>query len=70
MTRGGVHAGCFACVAEVRASHRSKKLFCADAEIAATAQNFGQQDDILVLRITRDASGVPRTPEEPVLAMA
>ena len=28
------------------------------AEIAAAAQNFGQQDDILVLRITREASGV------------
>jgi hypothetical protein len=40
------------------------------AEIAAAAENFGQQDDILVLRITRDASGVTRTPEEPVLAMA
>jgi hypothetical protein len=40
------------------------------AEIAAAAQNFGQQDDILVLRITREASGVNRTPEEPALVMA
>jgi hypothetical protein len=40
------------------------------AEIAATAQDFGQQDDILVLRITRDASGVSRSPEEPALVTA
>jgi hypothetical protein len=40
------------------------------AEIAAAAQNFGQQDDILVLRITREASGVARTPEEPALVTA
>ncbi|MGC1870282.1 MAG: SpoIIE family protein phosphatase [Acidobacteriaceae bacterium] len=40
------------------------------AEIATAAQNFGQQDDILVLRITREASGVSRTPEEPALVMA
>lgn len=40
------------------------------SEIAAAAQNFGQQDDILVLRITREASGVTRTPEEPALVMA
>jgi hypothetical protein len=40
------------------------------AEIAAAAQNFGQQDDILVLRITREATGVTRTPEEPSLVMA
>lgn len=40
------------------------------AEVAAAAQNFGQQDDILVLRITREASGVTRTPEEPALVMA
>lgn len=39
-------------------------------EIAAAAQNFGQQDDILVLRITRDASGVSRFPEEPALVIA
>ena len=37
------------------------------AEIAAAAQDFGQQDDILVLRITREASGVTRTPEQPVM---
>jgi serine phosphatase RsbU (regulator of sigma subunit) len=40
------------------------------AEIAAAAQNFGQQDDILVLRITRDASSVSRSPEEPALVTA
>jgi hypothetical protein len=40
------------------------------AEIAAAAQDFGQQDDILVLRITRDASGVTRTPEKPALVTA
>jgi hypothetical protein len=40
------------------------------AEIATAAQSFGQQDDILVLRITREASGVIRTPEEPALVMA
>lgn len=40
------------------------------AEVAAAAQNFGQQDDILVLRITREASGVTRAPEEPSLVMA
>jgi hypothetical protein len=40
------------------------------AEIAAAAQNFGQQDDILVLRITREASGVSQTPQEPVAVMA
>ena len=40
------------------------------AEIAAAAQNFGQQDDILVLRITREASGVARTPEDPALVTA
>jgi hypothetical protein len=39
-------------------------------EIAAAAQNFGQQDDILVLRITRDASSVSRSPEEPALVTA
>jgi hypothetical protein len=40
------------------------------AEVAAAAQDFGQEDDILVLRITRAASGAIRTPEEPVLVMA
>ncbi|MFZ0518216.1 MAG: PP2C family protein-serine/threonine phosphatase [Acidobacteriaceae bacterium] len=40
------------------------------AEVAAAAQNFGQQDDILVLRITREASGVIRTPKEPAVVMA
>jgi Stage II sporulation protein E (SpoIIE) len=40
------------------------------AEVATAAQSFGQQDDILVLRITREASGVTRTPEEPALVMA
>jgi serine phosphatase RsbU (regulator of sigma subunit) len=40
------------------------------AEIAAAAQDFGQQDDILVLRVTRDASSVSPTPEDPALVMA
>jgi hypothetical protein len=40
------------------------------ADVAAAAQNFGQEDDILVLRITRAASGVTPTPEEPALVMA
>jgi hypothetical protein len=40
------------------------------AEVATAAQNFGQMDDILVLRILREASGVTRTPEEPALVMA
>jgi len=40
------------------------------AEVAAAAQNFGQQDDISVLLITREASGVTRSPEEPALVMA
>jgi hypothetical protein len=40
------------------------------AEVATVAQSFGQQDDILVLRITRAASGVTQTPEEPALVMA
>ena len=40
------------------------------AEVAAAAQNFGQQDDISVLLITREASGVTRAPEEPALVMA
>jgi Stage II sporulation protein E (SpoIIE) len=40
------------------------------AEIAAAAQSFGQQDDISVLCITREASAVTRTPEEPALVTA
>ena len=36
-------------------------------EVAAAAQAFGQQDDILVLRIVRNASEVSRTPAEPAL---
>ncbi len=39
------------------------------AEVATAAEAFGQQDDILVLRIVRDANSVAQTPEEPVLAM-
>ncbi|MES2221205.1 MAG: SpoIIE family protein phosphatase [Acidobacteriota bacterium] len=38
------------------------------AEIASAAQNFGQQDDILVLRIIREASGV-QVPIEPAAVM-
>ncbi len=40
------------------------------ADIAAAAQVFGQEDDILVLRITREASSVGQIPEEPALVTA
>ncbi|MHB1745072.1 MAG: PP2C family protein-serine/threonine phosphatase [Acidobacteriaceae bacterium] len=40
------------------------------AEVATAAQAFGQQDDILVLRILREASGAPRTPVAPALVTA
>ncbi len=39
------------------------------AEVATAAQNFGQQDDISVLRIVREASGGQQTTVEPSLAM-
>ncbi|MHB1856396.1 MAG: hypothetical protein ACYDBH_16635 [Acidobacteriaceae bacterium] len=39
------------------------------AEVATAAEAFGQQDDILVLRIVRDANPVARIPVVPALAM-
>ncbi|MHB1959551.1 MAG: PP2C family protein-serine/threonine phosphatase [Acidobacteriaceae bacterium] len=39
------------------------------AEVATAAQKFGQQDDILVLRILREASGAGLTPEKPAMAI-
>lgn len=39
------------------------------AQVAAAAQDFGQHDDISVLRIVRESTGVERTLMEPVLAV-
>jgi len=38
------------------------------AALATAAQNFGQEDDILVLRIERDAERVGASQTEPALA--
>ena len=39
------------------------------AEVATAAQKYGQEDDISVLRIVREASVAERTRKEPALAM-